>query len=996
MKTRHLTDRAKSAAARIQRASAGRRERRVPRTQAIEDAGMRRATFVRGALGCVVVAMGLLLTAAPAQASLGISEFKVEAIDEGGVPDLQAGSHPWELTTSVAFNLEPGGAFTEGDPRDLHLEAPPGLIENPAAIAQCAATQFQTPRSSPFEASRSGESCPDKSQLGVATLETSLGTRSFGLYNLVPPPGVPSQIGFAPYGIPVTLTPHIRQAGGEYGITLDLRNLTQSFDLRRLELTVWGTPWNITHNTERGNCLNEADAGDPWGKCSVGRPAHNPAEAYLTLPPSCNGPPTTTLAADSWQQPGSYLPDGEPDLSDPAWATASAAAPRSQVGCDLLPFSPAAKGFLSSDRAASAAGYDLEFEISEAGLTDPLLIAPSQPRKAVVALPPGVSVNPSVAAGLGVCAPSQYAAETASSPPGAGCPNASKIGTFTVQSPLYAEPVAGSLFLAAPHENPFGSLLALYIVAKAPSRGIIVKVAGSLEADPASGGLTATFEGLPQLPYTHFDVHFREGRRSPLLSPPSCGAYATQIALTPWLEDGPTVQISSPQQIAHGPEGTACPSGTPPFHPGATAGEIGPSAGTYSPFYLHLTRGDTEAEITSYSAQLPPGLLANLSDVSFCPDAAIEAAKHTSGVFQEAHPSCPASSQIGHTYTGYGVGSVLAYAPGGLYLAGPFHGAPLSIVAIDAATVGPFDLGTIVIRSAIDIDPHTAQVTVDSAASDPIPHILDGIPLHLRDIRVYIDRPGFTLNPTSCEPFSVVSALTGTYAPFTNPRAETASVPVRFQDSGCSALGFSPRFSLKLAGGTRRGQFPSLRATYRPRPGQANVASAAVTMPRTEFLAQEHIGTVCTKPHLEAETCPKGSAYGKATAITPLLAEPMRGPVYLVTGFGHKLPDLVAVIHGLGVRIVLDGRIDTKKGGLRGTFSGLPDAPVTTFTLKLFGGRHGVLANERNLCAAPQLAAARFLSQGNRGFEARPQIATDCRKKARHHRGHHHRGGKGR
>jgi hypothetical protein len=944
---------------------------------------------VRAALVAGLVLGAALLTAPVAEAAFGplpgAEGFSVAALEEGGAPDIQAGSHPWELVTSVNLRLEEGtpgpeGSYSEGDLRDLHLEEPAGLIEDPAAVPQCTVAQFHAPRSSPFETSASGESCPDKSQVGLITLRTSLGTRSFGVYDIEPPPGLPAQIGASPFGVPLTLSPHIRGSGGAYGLTLDLRGLSQSFDLRGFTLALWGTPWALTHNEERGDCLNESDPEDPWGKCSVGRPRFNPPQAYLTLPPSCTGPLATTLDADSWQQPGAYLPDGEPDLSGPGWVSATADLPQ-LTGCDRLPFGPEAKGLLSTDRAASPSGFDLEFGISEAGLVEPKLLAPSQPRTAVVSLAEGITLNPSVAAGLGTCSAAEFEAETVTSPPGAGCQNASKIGTFAVQTPLFAEPIAGSLFLATPGANPFGTLLALYIVAKAPERGVIVKVAGKLGADPTTGRLVATFEGLPQLPYSHFDVHFREGRRSPLLTPPSCGAYATQIALTPWLEAGATLTQSSPLEIGHGPEGSACPPAVPPFSPGAKAGSINPDAGSYSPFYLHLTRGDTEAEITSYSAQLPPGLLGNISDVPFCADAAIEAAKTTGGVAETEHPSCPAASQIGHTYTGYGVGSVLAYAPGGLYLAGPYHGAPLSIVAIDAATVGPFDLGTIVIRSGIDVDPHSARVSVDSSASDPIPHILGGIPLHLRDIRVYIDRPNFTVDPTSCDPFSVTSTLTGSYAPFADPRGKTASVTVPYQASNCSSLDFSPRFSLALRGGSRHGQFPSLRAVYRPRPGQANVAEAAVTLPPGEFLEQGHIGIVCTRPHLEAETCPAGSSYGTAVAKTPLLAEPMRGPVYLATGFGHKLPDLVAVLHGRGVRIVVDGRIDTSHGALRGTFTGLPDAPVSEFVLRLTGGRHGVLVNERSLCGSPQFARARFLAQDDTGIELRTPVKAQCHKK---------------
>ena len=953
------------------------------------------------ALLTAVLLAGVLWPAA-AQADFGplpgSEGFAVEALAEGGAPAITAGSHPAELRTHINLRLappgQPGGPYSEGDARDIHIEEPSGLIENPAAVPKCSFAQFHTARTSPFEASRSGESCPDKSQIGVLSVRSSLGTRSFGLYDLEPPPGLPAEIGASPFGVPVTFSFHIRQAAGSYGVTLDLRNLTQSFDILGFTLTEWGTPWSVLHDTERGNCLNESNPADPWAKCSVGRPVLNSPSAYLTLPASCTGPLQTTLTIDSWQQPGSYLTDGEPNLAGGGWQQALATSSQSQIGCDRVPFNPETRARLSSDRAASPAGFDLEFNLNQAGLTEPSLLAPAQPRHAVVTLPEGVTVNPSVAAGLGVCTPAQYEAETAASPAGAGCPNASKIGTFTVQSPLFAEPLLGSLFLAAPFENPFGSLLGLYVVAKAPERGVLVKVGGELQADPGSGRLVATFDGLPQLPYSHFDVHFREGQRSPLVSPPSCGAYTAAVELTPWLEAATSLDETSTLQIAHGPEGSGCPAGTPPFHPGAAAGSLNSNAGSYSPFYLRLSRADTEGEFTSYSAQLPPGLLGRIAGIPFCPEAAIAAAAHESGFAEQQRPSCPAASEIGHTYTGYGAGSVLAYAPGGLYLAGPYHGAPLSVVAIDPATVGPFDLGTIVVRSAIEVDPSSARVSLDSSGSDPIPHILDGIPLHLRDIRVYIDWPGFTVNPTSCDPSQVVSSLTGSYAPFRDPRAEAASVAVAYQAANCSSLAFAPGFTLALRGGTHRGAFPSLRATYVPRAGDANVAAATVTLPRSAFLAQEHIRAVCPRPRLEAESCPPHSIYGSASATTPLLEAPMTGPVYLASGYGHQLPDLVAVLHGRGIRIVLDGRIDSVHQRLRGTFEGLPDAPVSRFSLRLFGGRRGILANEQPLCAAPQFASARFLAHDNDGVALQTRIATDCGRRHgqghRHRRGHHH------
>lgn len=957
-------------------------------------------------LAAGVAALLALLAPVTAQADFrflpGAEGFSVSATAEGGSPDIKAGSHPWELSTEVGFGLEegtpqPGGPYTDGDLRDLHVEEPPGLIEDPAAVPQCSLARFNTPRESPFEASASGESCPDKSQIGTVTLHTSVAggeTRSFGLFNLAPPPGAPSELGFNAYGTPIVLSPHIRQAQGEYGVTLDLRDLSQRFDLYGFSLTLWGVPWALTHNTQRGDCLNETSPEDPWGKCSVGRPAFNPPKAYLSLPPSCTGPLTTTAVADSWQQPGAYLADGEPDLADPSWARTASTTPQGLQGCDELRFNPEVSGKLTTARAASPSGYALEFEVRDEGLSDPKLTAPTQPKKAVVTLPEGMTLNPSLAAGLGVCTPAQYAAETVSSPPGAGCPNASKIGDFIVNSPLFAEPVSGGIFLAKPFDNPFGTLLALYIVAKAPERGIMVKLAGKVELNETSGQLTASFDDLPQLPYSHFKVLFREGQRSPLLSPPSCGTYSTAIALHPWLDPESVLPETSPFAIAAGIEGGPCPTGAaPPFQPGANGGTLNSQAGAYTPFYLHLSRRDTEQEITSYSAQLPPGLLGKIARVPFCPEAAIAAAKTESGFEETAHPSCPASSEIGHTVSGYGVGPVLAYAPGGLYLAGPYHGSPLSVVAIDSATVGPFDLGTIIVRSAIRVGPHSSQVSIDSAGSDPIPHIVDGIPLHLRDIRVYISRPDFTVNPTSCNPFTLTSTLTGSAAPFTNPTGITATVPVPFQASNCSSLEFKPKISLRLKGGTKRGDYPSLRAVLMPRPGDANIGAAAVTLPKSEFLAQNHIQTICTRPQLEAEACPAGSVYGHATAITPLLEEPMTGPVYLRSS-SHLLPDLVTVLHGRGVRILLEGRIDSSHGGLRGTFEGLPDAPVTRFTMVLNGGRRGLLTNEKNLCASPQIATARFIGQSNQAEALKPQVGAKCpgHKKGKSH--HRHRGGK--
>jgi hypothetical protein len=903
-----------------------------------------------------------------------------------GVPDTTAGAHPFSLVTTLNFNLageqedRPGVAVTDGDVRNIELEMPPGLIENPSAVQKCSQAEFHTPRSSPFEASLAGEDCQQLSQIGVVTIHSSVAggsTRTFGVFNLVPPPGFPSQIGFSPFGVPITLTPHIRDLSGEYGITLDLSDFPQRFDLYGLKLMIWGNPWAISHNGERGNCLNEAEPSFPFAKC----PASPNPKAYLTLPASCTGPLLFTVRADSWQQPA--------DVSATAVSRDPDGIPAGLRGCQKLRFEPVAVGQPTNPRASSPSGFEFSLTPKEEALTNPSVPVPSQTRKAVVTLPEGITINPSLAAGLGSCSAAGYAAETATSPPGAGCPENSKIGDFTVQSPLFEETVKGAVFLAQPDdratsapgaENPFDSLLALYLVAKLPARGVVVKVAGKLVPDPASGRLTATFDDLPQLPYSNLKLHFREGQRAPLMTPPACGTFSTAIDLTPWNDPGTVRHAPTQFPISRGiGPGESCPTGaTQPFGPVAQGGTLNSNAGSYSSFLLHLSRTDSEQELTSYSATLPPGLTGKIAGIPYCPDAAIEAAKLRTGREEELHPSCPAASSIGHTVSGYGASSVLAYAPGGLYLAGPYRGSTFSIVAIDSATVGPFDLGVVVVRSAIRVDRRTAQVTIDSGGSDPIPHILEGVPIHLRDVRVYVDRSKLALNPTSCEPFAVTSNLTGSGARFSDPSDDsTAVVPNRFQASNCRALGFAPRFGLRLMGGTHRGQFPRLRANVRPRPGDANIGRAAVTLPPSLFLSQDHIEAVCIRRLFAVAACPKGSIYGQATAITPLLSRPLQGSVYLRSS-DNPLPDLVAALRGNGIAIDLVGRIDSFRNGLRATFDVVPDAPVTRFAMTLKGGKRGILVNADDVCASPQRALARFLGHNNAGVAMHPLVRAKC------------------
>jgi hypothetical protein len=934
--------------------------------------------------GFVALAIALVALGGPADADAfgflpGSEGFDAALTTEGGAPATQAGSHPVALRLSAGFEPSAGAGepFTEGDLRDLSFELPPGVIENPTAAPRCTQAEFNTPRNSPFENSLSGESCPDRTQVGTLTVRSSSGggeTRTFGLFNLAPPPGAPSELAANPYGAPIVFVPSVREAGGEYGVTLAARDVTQLIDISGIELTIWATPFSILHNAQRGNCLNEAEPDFGWAKCSVGRPAKTPAFAYLTLPTSCDGPLVFAATATSWGQAGT--------------ASATSQSP-ALAECDSLAFDAKAIAQLSNPRASSPSGYAFDIEVDASGFTDPARRVPSPLRKVVVRLPRGVTINPSVGAGLGVCTPAQFEAETPTSPPGAGCPNESKIGDFTVDTPIVSGGLEGSIFLASPFRNPFGSLIALYLVAKSTDRGILVKVAGQLQADPGDGSLTATFDRLPQLPYSDLAIHFREGQRSPLATPSACGAFSTEADLTPWRNASLVKHASLPLQISSGVGGGPCPSGLAPFSPVASGGTLNSRAGAYSPFVLHLTRADTEQEIVSYSATLPPGLLGKVAGIPFCSEADLERAKHRSGVDERDNPSCPAASLIGRTLSGYGLGPILSYAPGNLYLAGPYNGSQFSVVAIDAALVGPFDLGTVIVRSAIRVDKSTGQVSIDATGTDPIPHIIDGIPVHLRDVRAYIDRPGVTVNPTSCKPFSVASELNGAGERLGDRSDDTlATATAPFQAFDCASLGFRPRMSLSLKGGTRRGAHPSLRAVVRPRPGDANIGRAAVTLPHSIFLDQDNIETICTRVQFAAGRCPAGSAYGRARAFTPLLDEPLEGPVYLRSS-DNPLPDVVFALSARGFEINLVGRIDSAKGGIRGTFDVIPDAPVTKFVLRMRGGKRGILVNSaKSLCRSPQFASARFLGHNERGWIFQPQVKAKCEKKQKRGSGH--------
>jgi hypothetical protein len=957
---------------------------------------------------CVFVLLGTLASVASASFGFkpGKEGFSVAVKTPDGKPSEAAGTHPGEWSMHLGFNQAAG--FPDGDPRDLRIEAPQGMLLNPtfqgsvaSELVRCSAVEFQTPRTSPYEQSLSGESCPLYTQVGTIEVHSSFGggiTRRFGLFNLKSAPGVPAQLGAAPFGSPVvfdvSLTP---DASGRYTLSLQASEFSQALDVSGIDINLWGTPWGTAHDPERGNCLNEANPAAYHGElhkivivegkevfvpatCGVGPPGEYPPKAFLTLPTECSPSLSFTATADSWQAPG--------QVSASATNNNTLGQPVALNECSSLPFTPQPIGLLNTTNASSASGYAFRLSADQEGLAQPTQPVASAARRVVVHLPQGVTVNPSVGAGLIGCTPGQYAAETPSNGQGNGCPNGSKIGDFIVQTPLF-ENVAGreffegAIYLASPRDNPSGNLVAVYLIAKLPGRGVMIALAGKIDPNPVDGTITATFQGLPELPYTDLEMNFRAGQRAFLISPPACGEAITHTEMTPWSNETTVPSTPTSSDITSGVDFGPCPTGTPPFKVEATTGGINSNVNSYTPYYVHLTRHDTDQEITSYSLILPKGITGKLAGVPYCPEADIEAARANSGTGEEAHPSCPAASQVGRTVTGYGVGPALTYASGRIYLAGPYHGAPLSLVTVNSATVGPFDLGTIVIRSAFQVDPHTAQLRIDSSASDPIPHIIDGIPLHLREVRIYVDRPEFTHNPSSCEPSQLESTITGSGASFQS-QADDSSLTIsrHFQLLNCSTLGFKPKLGIRLRGNFHRGGYPQLRATFAARgPQDSNLRRIEVEMPHAEFLAQNHIREVCSRVQFNAKHCPAGSVYGSAVAYTPLLAEPLRGNVYLRSSTG-KLPDLVADLYSGAVRIVVEGHIGpTKQGGVDAFFDELPDQPLERFVMTLRGGKHGLLTNSTDICAAPPFASVSSIAQNNIGAKFDTVLRGTCKGK---------------
>jgi hypothetical protein len=958
-------------------------------------------------------------TADPTRVTSTPAQFGIDAFDVGlgaspaGDAFTQAAGHPYAFRTAVDFNThaDPDPYYGEATPvepiRDAYAALPPGLVGNPTAAGKCTLLQL----SAGTGATNPTPLCPTDSQVGKVTvrflggLGSGAGFQSIPLFNMEPPPGAPARFGFNVLGVPVIFDAKLR-SDGDYGLTAAFENISEGLTIISSDVELWGVPGDPSHDSERA-CSGQSSPFEGGPTCT----ASSAPQAFLRMPTSCTaagqGLPFG-LEVDSWSNPGALGANGRPASGDPRWKSDSLVsheapgypfspedpstpwgAPIGTTGCADVPV----QGSLSATPTAldteTSSGLGVHVEIPNPGLENPKGIASSDIKDVKLTLPQGLTINPSQAEGLGVCSPAQYESTRLEfHPDGAhGCPSDSKVGTVSVNTPLLDDPLPGEVYVAKPYENPFNSLLAIYIVVAEPQTGILVKLPGEIRLNEETGRIEAEFDDLPQTPFETFDFHFREGARAPLVTPPACGTYESEAVFTPWSDPSHKITSISSFQVIHGIGGGPCPpNGTPGFKPLFSAGSINNNAASFSPFNMRIQRNDGEQDMTRFSAVLPPGVLGKLAGVSKCPQAAIAIAKSKSGNQEIASPSCPANSEIGHSLVGAGVGSVLAHVPGKVYLGGPFHGDPLSVIAITPAVAGPFDVGTVVVHEALTLNPKTAEVEVDGSASDPIPHILKGIPAKLRDLRVYVDRPEFTLNPTSCDPSATDATLFGGGG---NAFSSLDDMPVflsdRFQAANCSSLGFKPRLGLRLKGSTKRGGHPGLTATYRPRPGDANAAGLVVRLPRSAFLDQAHIRTICTRVQFAADSCPKGARYGYIKAWTPLLETPLEGPVWLRSS-NHKLPDLVFDLHGL-VDVEVATRIDSIRGGIRATVAQIPDAPISKVVLKMQGGKKGLIVNSRNLCGSTNRANASFEGQNRKASSLDPVMRADCGGGGKHKRG---------
>ncbi len=899
----------------------------------------------------------------------------------------QAGSHPFDMTTSFKLNLDPKNNTTgEYYAKDISVDLPSGFAGSIVSVPQCPISNLSV--------STQGVSppgCPTSSQVGVA--EVLLGTGGYGaqgivpVYNLVPSDGGTAEMAFHVVQVvqPIFVT---ARTDGDYGLVAQTTNISEYVPFAGLRITLWGVPADPRHDAERflpekgAACpvLNACEFRDHPGNAK-GEPLSDsaPPTAFLTNPTKC-GPGSeydAKFIGDSWQRPGLFEPlDRRPLLSDPNWSTVTTSMyPAGVTGCNKLSFNPSLKVTPDTTEADSPSGYGVDLHVPQS-IAPNDLVTPALDN-AVATLPQGLAISPGAADGLQAC--TDNGAEPPGSPGneiGLGsdaqptCPHASQVGTVEVTTPVLPDVLRGEVYLSSEHS---GNTYAVFVVIRGD--GLLVKLKSTVVANPVTGQLTASFLNNPQFPFTDFVLHFYGGPRAVFVNPSACGPATTTMDLTPWSASPGGTGDATPSStfgVSFDGLGGACPF-PQPFAPSFTAGTTSIQAGGYSPFSATFSRNDADQRIDHVQVKTPVGLLGTLANVPLC------------GEPQASEGTCSSASQIGHVTVGVGSGAAPLYLPipgqppNPVYLTGPYKGAPFGMSFVIPAIAGPYNLGTVVVRAAINVDPNTAALTI---TSDPLPTIIDGIPIQVKTVNVLIDRPGFVFNPTNCGRMSIGGSVT-------SREGSTASFGSPFQVTGCGDLGFKPTFKVSTSGKTSKARGASLDARVSFPKGalgtQANIAKVKVDLPKQLPSRLTTLQKACTAATFETNpgACPAASVIGVVKAVTPTLPTTLTGPVYFVSHGGAAFPDLVIVLQGDGVRVDLTAATFISKAGITSsTFKTVPDVPVSSFELYLPEGPYSALtANGRNLCRSKLVMPTAFTAQNGLTMRQSTRIAvTGCPK----------------
>jgi hypothetical protein len=863
--------------------------------------------------------------AAPASAAEEFDKFGVESVF-AELSNRQAGHHS-DMTIGV--KLTRNGNQPYAYPRDIEIKLPPGMIGNTQGIARCTTDQLGN--------GPSDSACPFDTQVGmtqVRVLQPHAGVYSEPVYNMVPPKDgdIVARLGFIAVGWPAFINVEVDPT--DYSVISTVEGVPSVAGLMEATTTLWGVPASPEHNLERITPFEAANGGSP----PEGRKIDTPKAPFLSNPTDCSLQRQVRVTARSYQLPN------QPSTKFTPFPQIS--------GCGKLEFAPSFTATLTNPEASAPSGIDTELVVPQDETPDGL--ATSTMKSARVALPVGVTINPAAGDGLEGCSADQVG--YGKSEP-SHCPGAAKIGSVEVDVPTLEHTLHGAVYQRTPEP---GHLFRFWVVSD--EQGVHLKLPAEIEANPLTGQLVTVFSGidtlggLPQVPFESLRLQVFGGPRAPLATPPACGTYLTHYAFMPWSGKA-AVEKDTPMQVTQG-----CGKGG--FSPKIAAGSLVPFGGEYTPFVFTLTRSDGEANPQEIALHLPKGLLAKIKGVPLCPDAAA-----MSG-------TCSSASRIGSIAAATGVGGAPLWipqpgkAPTAVYLAGPYKGAPYSVVSVVPAQAGPFDLGLVINRAGIFVDPETALATI---RTDPLPQMLEGVPVTYRTLHVEVDRPEFTLNPTGCDQKKISATITAT-------DGQVAEPSVGFQATSCAKLQYTPELKLSFKGATKRTGNPQVSAILKQKPNQANTKTAAVILPGSQFIDNAHISNPCTRVQFAAEACPSKSILGTVSAVTPLLGEPLKGKVYFRSNGGDReLPDIVADLRG-PLHVTLVGYIDSVNGRVRTRFLHVPDAPVTKFTMNLYGGNRGLIENSVDLCRSGRRAEIKLRAQNERIQDTTPRITAPCGK----------------